>query len=341
MYRKKIGIKYIANLAGMSTATVSRALRGDTATSSKTAKRIKKIAKELDYFPDLYAKGLRENRTNTIGVIFNDMNNPFYSEILNPISEQLINKDYSIIVGYSNWDLEQERKNIRTMLSKRVDGIIMSPVDDKSENINILIRNNVRTVMIDCYPYFPQVNYVSTDHKKASILAATHLIENGHKDILMITMPFENLDAKYYLEGYKNTLSKNNIKLNEEYIIKTPDISIQSGYEIFKKVINNKRLKFTAIITISDLIAAGVYKAAREQGLKIPVDFSIIGYDNIQLSTVLSPPLTTVSQPRNKIGLQSINLLINSIENKSNADIVKKIFTPKIILRNSVRNIKK
>ncbi len=344
-YKKEVTIKDISKIARVSISTVSRALRRDPNNKSKTTERILEIAKELDYFPNLFAKGLREKKTSTIGVIFNDMNNPFYTEILKSINNVLFNDNFSMIVNFSNWDFLIERNNIRTMLSKRVDGIIISPISDKSENINLLIKNNLPSVLIDCYPYFKELNYVYTNHKKAAVLATNYLIKNGHKDILIMGM-FNpgNYINKYFLEGYKETLSENNIKLRDELIIKTKNISIENSHKIFSNIIknnlrSNNKLKFTAVMTISDLLAIGIYSAVNEAGIKIPEEFSIIGYDNIEFTKVLVPKLTTIHQPRKRIGTESTNILLNIIKSGNNNSFINKVFEPEIILRESVIKI--
>lgn len=339
----KIDIKYIAKVAGVSPSTVSRALRKDTTASPKTIEKITSIAKELNYYPDSLAKGLREKKTQTIGIILNDLNNPFYTEILSTIGEILNEKNYSMIVNYSNWDFDREKKNIITLLSKRVDGIIISPVDDKSKNIDILFDNDIETVLIDCYPYFKNVSYVYTEHGKGAVLATEYLIKNGHKDILLFTGPYKYSLAKQFLNGYLQTLKKHHIKVKEELIVQSNDLSIDGGYKTFKKILTEnsirKNINFTAVITISDLLAIGIYKVANELGFDIPGNYSIIGYDNIKVTSALRPPLTTIHQPRRRIGVNSTRILLNNISNENKKIIEKVAFDPYIVIRGSVRKI--
>ncbi len=339
---KKVTIKHIAEAASVSIATVSRALRSDPAASTKTTDRILKIARQLNYYPNLLAKGLRQNRTRSIGIIFNDLNNPFYTEILSEIGETLNEKNYSMDISYSHYDFDRERKNIISLLSKRVDGIIISPIDDQSENIKLLSDNDVDSVLIDCFPYFKDKSYVYTKHRKGVELAAEYLIKNGHKDILLFIGPQEKSMADHFVSGYIESLKKYKVKVKEELIIQAKELSIDSGYETFKQLLTEnltgKNMLFTGIITISDLLAIGIYKVANELGFNIPGNYSIIGYDNIEVTSVLSPPLTTIHQPRKRIGRESVKILLNNIENeKKEIKIIG--FEPHIILRGSVRNI--
>lgn len=339
---KKITIDYIAKVTGYSLSTVSRALRKDTKTNQKTAEKIIKKAEELNYFPDLIAKGLRQKKTRTIGVILNDPNNPFYSEILSVIDKVLTENQYSMIVSYSNWDIERERNSIITLISKRVDGIIISPIFADNENLRILINNQVEFVAIDCLANFPDKSNVYTNNLVAGQIATEHLIENGHKKIMLFTFGKKYSQVKDFDLGYVQTLKKHNIEVMNELIMDLPESSIDSGYDCFKKVITGNIAgtipDFTGIVSISDLLAIGVYEAANELKINIPGDFSIVGYDNIRFTKSLNPPLSTVHQPRKRIGSESIKILLNNINNEQK--ITKNIkLVPYLIQRESVKNI--
>lgn len=339
----KVTIKQVAEVAQVSLSTVSRALRDDPRANKDTKKRIMKIAEELNYYPDSLAKGLRQNKTNTIGIIFNDLNNPFYSEILSVIGERLNKTNYSMLISYSHYDIEQERSNIISMLSKRVDGIIISPIDDESVNIELLNTSKVEYVLIDCFPYFSDIGYVFSEHGKGATLATEYLISRGHEDILLMTGPPERCMVGHFVNGYKSALKKHNIMVNNDLIVHAQDLSIDSGYHTFKDILTgegeiNGPLDFTAVVTISDLLAIGIYKVANELGFRIPDDYSIIGYDNIELTSVLTPPLTTIHQPRKRIGIESLAMLIHNIEHEDK-ERKKLAFPPYLVKRGSVRAI--
>jgi len=341
--KERITIQHIAEIAGVSISTVSRALREDSTANEKTASRIIEIANQVGYYPNLLAKGLRQNKTFNIGIIFNDLNNPFYTEILSEIGIVLNEKKYSSFICYSHYNLDQERQNIISLLAKKVDGIIISPINAKSENIKILSQNNVEAIIIDSFPYFKNHSYVYSNHRMGVELATEYLIKNGHRTILLITAPAqEKIKATHFIKGYIHTLKKHKIPVREELIIQSEELSIESGYETFKKLltenIKGKNIDFTGIVTISDLLAIGIYKVANELGFSIPGNYSIIGYDNIEVTSALTPPLTTIHQPRKRIGRESILLLLSNIEHEER--VVKNIsFEPHLVVRGSVRNI--
>lgn len=338
----KVTIREIAELANVSLSTVSRALRHDPRANRQTAERVLRVARELDYYPDSLAKGLRQNKTNTIGIIFNDLNNPFYSEILSVIGEQLNQTNYSMIICYSHYDSAQERANIISMLSKRVDGIILSPIDDQTENIKILEDRKVEYVLIDCHPYFPGRSYVYSEHGKGAEVATEHLINRGHRNILLMTGPPSRCMAAHFIEGYRRSLMAHGIQERPELTVHADDLSIESGYRAFKRILGSGgdgvNLEFTAVVAISDLLAVGIYKLANELKFKIPDDYSIVGYDNIELSSVLSPPLTTIHQPRKRIGLESLRMLIHNMEREDKLRTAV-AFPPQLVKRGSVRTL--
>ena len=340
--RKKVTIKHIAKLAGVSVATVSRALKDDPSASLKTKEKILKIANELNYHPNSLAKGLRERRTGTIGIIFNDLNNPFYTETLNEISSQLNKKNYSLIICPSNYDFESEKKNILSLISRRVDGIIMSPIDENSENLKILSDNHVETVLIDCIPHFDDKNYVYTDHLKGFELAIEYVISNGHREILFMMSRQDKSLVQHLVNVYKKTLQKHRIVFKEELIVYAEKLTIDSGYNAFKSLltedVQGKLLNFTSIITMNDLLALGIYKVANELGINIPGNYSIIGYDDIETASVVSPPLTTIHQSRKRIGRESVNLLLENIENR-HSEKKRICFEPYIVARGSIRSL--
>lgn len=246
-----------------------------------------------------------------------------------------------MIVSYSNWDLELERKNIITLISKKVDGIIISPIFEKDKNLKILIDNQIELVVIDCLSKFLKINNVFTDNLIAGEIETEYLIKNGHKKIMLCTFAKKYSQVKDFEQGYIQALKKHNINIIKELIIDSPENSIDSGYNTFIKVLSENRKgtipNFTSIVTISDLLAVGVFEVANKLRIDIPVTLSIVGFDNIRFSKSLNPILTTVHQPRKRIGLESAKILLNNINNEEK--IIKNTkFTLYLIKRNSVRN---
>jgi len=333
--RGKVNIKYIAKIADVSPSTVSRSLRGDPNANEDTRQRILKIAERLNYYPNLLAKGLRNKRTKTIGVILNDLKNPLYYEIINSIGKILNEHDYTMLLCDSNYDQKLEKKNIISMLSKGVDGIIISPVNVRSENIDLIRDNYLTTVYIDNRPAYQDINYVYVDHTLASFIATEYLIKKGHEEILLLNGPVWLSSSKDFMRGYLNVLKKYNIPARKN-LIKYINLSIDDSFKAFKNCYNSReKNNFTAIVCLSDIIAIGVYEAAKKIKFNIPGDYSVIGYDNIISTAYLSPPLTTIHQPKIRTGVYSAEILIKQIED--NAEFEKIILKPRLVIRDSVK----
>ncbi|MHB1346067.1 MAG: LacI family DNA-binding transcriptional regulator [Candidatus Humimicrobiaceae bacterium] len=339
--RKNINIKYLAKVADVSPSTVSRALRGDPSANKKTADRILKIARDLNYYPNLLAKGLRDKKTKTIGIILNDLKNPLYYETIKVIGDTLNDLDYTMILCDSNYDLKLERKNIINMLSKGVDGIIISPVNIKSENITLIMEEDLKTVYIDFAPEFENINYVHVSHEHAGYVATEYLIKKGHKSIMLLNGPFQLSVSKDFLKGYLQALMNSNITVKRS-LVKYTELSTEGGYEVIKRLYsanNSKKIfDFTAVLSLSDMLAIGVYEASKEIGFKIPDDLSVIGYDDIFMSSYLSPPLTTIHAPKVRTGKLCIQILLDQIENRDK-EFHKIILDTRLVERDSVKDM--
>jgi DNA-binding LacI/PurR family transcriptional regulator len=338
---RRTTIKQIASIAGVSPSTVSRALRDDPSASRKTRLHIQELAQKLSYFPDSIATGLRYSTTKTIGVVFSDLRNPFYTEVLSEIGEIANARGYALIVTYSQYDVERERRSILSLLSKRVDGVIISPIEEDRKNMALLANSHMSTVVIDAEPFMDEASFVYCDHRKGMSLAVQYLLQNGHRDILLMSGPKQDrIKTKCFMESYRETLRGHGIVFGDDRILITDVVSIQAGYEEFKKLMADgakESRTFSAIIATSDLLAVGIYKAAAERGITIPDQCSIVGYDDIEFTGALCPPLTTIHQPRKRIGRTSTELLLSEIEQQKVPERV--MFEPHIVVRGSVSDI--
>ncbi len=337
----KVNIKYIAEVSGTSCSTVSRALRGDNTASKETAEKILKIARELNYYPNMLAKGLRDKKTNTIGIILNDLKNPLYYETIKVIEEILNDLDYTMLLCDSNFDLKLERKNIITMLSKGVDGIIISPVNIKSENIELISSKGLNAVYIDFAPEMENINYVHVSHADAAFMATEYLIGKGHTKILLLTGPEQLSVSKDFYKGYAKSLSKNGISLNKA-LVRYAVTSIDGGDRVIREMYPLKQSgesnDFTAVLCVSDMLAIGVYEASKKLGFKVPDDLSVMGYDNIFMTPYLAPPLTTIHAPKIRIGELSIKILLDRIEDRDR-EFHRIMLDVRLVERESVKKI--
>jgi len=342
MKPKRITIKYIAGQANVSFSTVAKALHNDPVINEKTREKVQKIAKELNYRPNVLAKGLRNSKTKTIGIILNDLQSPFYSEIYKAIGNVINKRGYTMLLSDSSYDEELEMKNVSTMISQGAEGIIISPVTRDSASIRALIDDPIKAVFIDNRPSNPNINCVYVDHEEAAKIATEYLILAGHRNILLLNGPEHLPSSQDFRKGYVKTLIFHGIEVDER-LIKNNPISIEKTCIQMSAIFSGedliKRNEFTAIVCLSDVIAIGVYESALQLGFGIPDRYSLIGYDNILATKYLNPPLTTVHQPKEQTGLYAINLLLDEIENSHN-EHRQIILNPVLINRASVRDIR-
>ena len=341
MKKESITIKFIAEKAGVSFSTVAKALHDNPAINAQTRERVKSIAKKYNYRPNILAKGLRNRRTRMIGVILNDLQSPFYSDIYKAIGDVLVKKGYTMFLADSKYDEKIEKANISTMISQGVEGIIISSVSEESENINLLLQEEVSTVFIDNRPLREDVCCTYVDHETAATLACNYLISKGHRNILLLNGPVNLPSSKHFLAGYKDSLSRAHIPFRNELVKHNPiglEETCTQIHSIFSHEESINPEDFTAIMTLSDVIAIGVYEAALREGFSIPGTYSVVGYDNILATKYLNPSLTTINQPKEQTGLLAVNLLLDCLE-KPEHETIQIILNPELLIRESVTSL--
>ena len=332
-----ITLKSIADHLNVSVTTVSRVLNGKSDTyriSKETRKRILIAAKELNYSPNQLARGLRLQKSHTIGYIIPDISNPFFSSIAKSVEKFARKSGYSILLCDSEENTELEISLLQLMLNRKVDGLIISPVGIEVQHLLELSRRKIPVVLLD--RYFPELDFpfVTSDNYKGALEAVSLLIEYGHKRIACIqglrkTSP-NNDRVKGYIDAHKN----NDLPIDQSLIV-GDSFGEENGYIETKLLLKNKEIP-TAIFAVSNLISLGAIRAITEEGLKIPDDISMISFDDQPYSRFLATPMTTVAQQSAQIGQIATKILMDQIE--SNTIIEHKgIFLPtSLILRDSV-----
>ena len=308
---KYITLKMVAEKAEVSVNTASRAINNRPDINLETKKRVLRIAKELGYIRNAPAVALRTRKTGTLGVVIADNRNPFYAEVLNGIEAAAREKNYHIILANTQRDYKKEEEAINLLLTKRVDGLLITPVQDKDDDIKNLIDANIPVVVVGRDFGNIEVDAVYNDEVKGGFLATEYLIKKGHKRIALIDGFLYKSPAKGRLEGYKKALNKYRISL-DEVLISVGDINIEDGYEKTKQMLG-KNLDFTAIFAYNDMMAFGSMQAIREKGLRIPEDIGLVGYDDILFCSFMDPPLTTIRLKKQELGTESVKLLLSRI----------------------------
>ena len=311
-------LKNIAQAAGLSTTTVSLVLNDKPHhISKKKCQLVKDLAIKMNYRPNRLAVGLIKKQSKNIGLIVPDISNAFFAEMTKGVEDIVRSNKYNLLLCNSNGRNNLELECINMLADSSVDGLIitMSPESFGAKeqlSLNALKSLGLHAVIVDSFNEINQFSTVSIDNFQAACSAVEYLISLGHKRIACITGPIGPKTTENRLNGYKYSLKKHNISYNEAMVFHG-DYHYQSGYDAVAVLLANKP---TAIFCLNDQMAYGAVKALKKQGLRVPDDISVIGFDNIFFSQMVEVPLSTVSQPIYKLGEKAAQILITELTTK-------------------------
>ncbi len=331
-------MKDIARLAGVSTSTVSHVINKTRFVSEEISERVNSAAKELNYAPSALARSLKMNRTRTIGMLVTTSTNPFFGEVVKGVERSCYHQNYNLILCNTEGDTERMKASIDTLLQKRVDGLILMCSTLEGEKLDIFDQYpSIPVVVMDWGPMHFESDKIQDNSFLGGYLATKHLIESGHKEIGCITGPLNRHQALMRYEGYKKALKEHHIAINPDWIVES-DFECDGGAKSLEVLMSRGALP-TSLFVCNDMMAMGAINVAHEKGIHVPNDLSIIGYDDIHIAKFMSPSLTTIHQPKYRLGKAAVETLLAKIEKTSlAADIVQ--LEPSLVVRGSVKNLK-
>jgi DNA-binding LacI/PurR family transcriptional regulator len=307
-----VRLKDIAQQAGVSIMTVSKALRDAPDVSAVTKTRIKLLAQQLGYVPDSSAQGLRTRSTRLFGLAVSSMTNPIFSRVVLAIEERAYELGYDVLLAHTLNIPEREEACIRRFLSRRVEGIFISPVYRMSTEARIyqeLLARRVPTVLLGHTASFcSQFVNVETDDVLASYSATQYLLKLGHRRIAFLAGPSSVPWTQERFEGYRRALREAGLDVDDKLVFQAGR-TIEDGANAALQMINEAS-DATAIQAVNDLVAVGCAQELLKQGLRIPQDISIVGFGNILLSEHFRVPLTTVRQPKYRLGSAAVDSML-------------------------------
>jgi LacI family transcriptional regulator len=329
-----VRMKDIAHDLGVSLMTVSKALRNKSDVAEETRRRVLERARELKYQPNLIARSLVNRRTYLVGLIVPDMMHSFFAEVAKGVSDKLEPHGYQIVVCNSGERLETEIQQLKLLLSRHVDGVIIASAATSASGLpaEALSAPNTRRVLIDRSIPGVTGSFVGVDDEEIASLAVEHLVEQGCRRIAHIRGP-EISTSIGRLLGYRRTLARRRLKAPPEYVIgKEPGDT--GGYEAMRRLLRHHPAP-DGVFAFNDPVAAGAIKAILEAGLRVPEDVAVVGAGNVHYSDLLRVPLTTVDQSSLLIGRTAAELLLDSIEAKEPPAPRRVVFSPRLIVRES------
>jgi DNA-binding LacI/PurR family transcriptional regulator len=312
---KHVTIKDMARQLSVSVSTVSRALVDDESISPATRIKIQALAKELGYRRNNYASGLRKGRTNTIGVIVNEMLSPAASKVIEGVQNVMHARGIKVIIANSNDDVEQERSNISLMADSMVDGVIVGLChwDKNRDDFKDLRNQGVPIVFYCSTPESENITQVSTSDYDNAIKLMEQLHKLGRTRIMHVMGDPSVCSFMEIHRAYRDSLAKFGLKYDPSLVIECSS-AVDSGAEIADRIVNDK-MDIDAVFACTDIAAIGIMNRLREYNYRIPEDVSIVGFNGSPLSEMVYPKLTTVETPLVEVGERAANLLLERIEN--------------------------
>ncbi|MCO7070303.1 substrate-binding domain-containing protein [Vibrio cholerae] len=332
-------MKDIARLAGVSTSTVSHVINKSRFVSDEIAERVNNAAQQLNYAPSALARSLKMNRTKTIGMLVTTSTNPFFGEVVKGVERSCYHQGYNLILCNTEGDNQRMKASINTLLQKRVDGLLLMCSTLEGERLDVFDRYpDIPIVVMDWGPILFASDKIQDNSLQGGYMAAKHLIECGHKEIGCITGPLIRHQAQMRYEGYKRALAEAGIAINPDWIVES-DFECEGGYQAFEKLYQRGKLP-SALFVSNDMMAMGVIQAASKRGLRVPDDLSLIGYDDVHIAKFMTPALTTIHQPKYRLGKAAVDTLLYRLENPdTTAQVVQ--LEPTLVVRSSVCSLNK
>lgn len=331
---KNVTIKDVAKAAGVSYSTVSRALSGSPEISTDTRERILQVCKEMHYTANTVARSMVMRSTKLLGLILTGVNNPFMSELAYHIDRQARARGYNIILCNSGRDLDQEKELFELMIGRQVDGIVLLPSGPESYESLHPYLERIPTVFVGENLRDAQESYVSVDNYRGAYIGVEYLHRLGHRNILYFGRRRGSTTHQLRAEGYAAACQ--DLGLEPQYCNNTfSSTSIKYGYQLAKQLFAQER-RYTAIFAATDTNALGILQAAEEMNIRIPEDFSLLGFDNIQYSSLPRIELTTIEQPMKMLASVAVDSLLEKVQNEL-AGYSHRVLMPTLVERSSCR----
>lgn len=309
-------MKDVARVAGVSTSTVSHVINKDRFVSDAIREKVEAAIKGLNYAPSALARSLKINQTRTIGMLITASSNPFYSELVRGVERSCFERGYSLVLCNTEGDEQRMNRNLETLMQKRVDGLLLLCTETHQPSQEILQRYpSVPTVMMDWAPFDGDSDLIQDNSLLGGDMATQYLINKGHTHIACITGSLDKTPARLRLEGYRAAMANAGLTVREGDEI-TGNFEFGGGFEAMQKLLALKE-RPPAVFICNDAMAVGAYQALYQAGLKVPEDIAVVGYDDIELARYMTPPLTTIHQPKDELGELAIDVLIHRIADPS------------------------
>ena len=336
MSKRPVTLKDIAEASGVSRATVSAVLHGKDWVSDGTRSRVQAALRHNKYHHHLVADSLSARFSKIVGVVVGNIRNPFNTELLVGMQSELERAGYFVIQHTTDESYENEVKALRALSSYQPGAYVLAPVQESKNHAHLreLAQSGRPLVTIGTVPGL-DTHSVDFDDQHGCKLATDYLIEQGHRRIACVAGAETSSFAKHRIFGYIESLVDHGIPLDESLIVRADD-TLANGYEAARRALGQQGARPTALVCFNDLIAMAAYRAAHDEGLRIPEDLSIIGFDDCFLAPVMGPPLATVATYPAKLGRYIAEIIVTVHTDEKRRGFIRRRTQPKLIIRDSV-----
>ncbi len=333
---RAVTLRDVAERAGVHASTASRALNRSTRAlvSEDTADRVVKAARDLGYQPNSLARGLKTNKTYTVGMLLPDLTNPLFPPIARGIEDTLGRSDYTLILANTDNDPAREHQMLQTMLTRRVDGLILATAERTDPGIEEVIASRVPVVLVNRTMDDASVPSVAGDDHAGIGLAVRHLVSLGHRSIAHISGPHSVSTGLARYQSFNVWMQNAGLEVDPELIVEAAWFSEEPGEAAFRTLLDRGH-RFTAVVAANDLIAIGCYDVLKERGLTVGRDVSVVGYNDMPFADKLDPALTTIRIPHYLIGVKSAEAVLEAIESGPKEGAVSVRLAPSLVVRDS------
>jgi LacI family transcriptional regulator len=288
----RVDIHTVAQLANVSIATVSRTINHNASVNPKMANRVWEVIRELNYLPNTQARALVSGRSRLLGLIVSEITNPFFPELIQGFEDVAVEHGYEILIGSTNYDPERMKSCIRRMVERKAEGVAVMTFGIEEPLLDQLADRKIPLVFVDVGPERPGISLLRVDYHHGIRQGVQHLAALGHRDIAFVTGPLSLHSAHSRLAAFQRAMQECGIVVDTRWIVEG-DHTMEGGIAAAEKLLTGARLP-TAVMCSNDMTAIGVLHKAYRAGLRVPDDLSIIGFDNIHITQMTIPPLTTI-----------------------------------------------
>lgn len=330
-------IKDVALKAHVSTTTVSHVVNRTRFVSDKVRGEVEAAIRELGYVPSAVARSLKSNTTKTIGMLIPNCSNPYFAEIVRSVEDHCFGAGYTLILCNTDDDPHRQGAYLQVLSEKRIDGMIIISTGEDKDLLRLLQGLPIPTVLLDREIDEVNCDLVETAHLQGGMMATDHLIGLGHRRIACLAGPADLNSSLQRIEGWRTALAKSGLASETADLLWHSDFSSQGGFSTMQSILASP-LAPTAVFVCNDLMCIGALSAAHEAGVRIPQDMSLIGFDDIELARFASPALTTIAQPKHRIGVVAVDMVLERIQG-GRVQARQVLLQPELIVRSSTAGI--